>query len=123
MSGGSHNYIYNRLSDALNIPTGHYGDIKPDNTVIDYKRVIKSNPMHDIELSLLMYDISCLLHSLEWCDSSDIGDETYMNDVKAFKDKWIGRSQESRTEECSALIRSYAEELIETYFGKQFEKG
>lgn len=117
MSGGSHNYISYTLSSCLNIPTGHYSDIKPDNTGINYKRVIKSNPMHDIELSLLMYDISCLLHSLEWCDSSDIGDETYMKDVKAFKDKWIGRSPTARTEECSALIRSYAEEIIENYFG------
>ena len=117
MSGGSHNYISYTLSSCLNIPTGHYSDIKPDNTGINYKRVIKSNPMHDIELSLLMYDISCLLHSLEWCDSSDIGDETYMKDVKAFKDKGIGRAPTARTDECSARIRSYAEELIESYFG------
>ena len=118
MSGGSHNYIYERLADALNIPTGHYGDIKPDNNSMDYKWTIRSNPMHDIELSLMMYDISCLLHSLEWYDSSDTGEETYMKDVKAFKDKWIGRSQEVRTEECSSLIRNYTEELIESYFGK-----
>lgn len=122
MSGGSHNYIYNRLANALNMPTGHYGDIKHDNNSMDYRWVTKSNPMHDIELSLLMYDISCLLHSLEWCDSSDIGEDTYMKDVKAFKDKWIGRSKEARTEECLALVRIMAEELIENYFGKQFEK-
>lgn len=117
MSGGSHGYIGYTLADNLNIPTGHYGDIKPDNTGIDYKRVIKSNPMHDIELSIMIYDICCLLHSLEWYDSSDTGEKTYMKDVKAFKDKWIGRSQESRTEECSALIRNYADEIIKSYFG------
>ena len=94
MSGGSHNYVYSDLALALDIPTGHYGKI---GDAACNEAVRKENPMEDLELSEMMYDVTCLLHSLEWYHSSDTCEDTYRKDVKAFKDKWFG-SRDARLE-------------------------
>lgn len=92
MSGGYLDYLYSNLANALNIYPGHYGIGKHSD--YDRKRTfaITQNPMHDPEISELMYDVSCLLHSLEWFESGDTGGERYAEDVRAFKEKWFGRT-------------------------------
>ena len=94
MSGGSHNYIYSSIALALDIPSGTYGigEGKYGNYEEDVRSAREANPMMDKDLSELMYDVSCLLHSLEWCVSGDIRDEQYMKDVATFKKKWFGRN-------------------------------
>lgn len=116
MSGGSLDYISSSLANALDIPYGHYGEISKSNNSIDYKRVIKSNPMEDTELSLMMYDICCLLHSLEWYKSGDTAEDDYLEDVKSFKDKWLNRTDEDRISECKDILKVYSEDVINEYF-------
>ncbi len=53
MSGGSRNYIYNKIDQNL------------------------VGQMEDIELDDLIKDISDLAHDLEWYHSSDYSKETY----------------------------------------------
>ena len=38
---------------------------------------------------LLVFDVFCILHSLDWYRSGDTCRETYRKDVKRFKDKWL----------------------------------
>lgn len=45
--------------------------------------------MYDEELDEMMEDLVDVLRSLEWWQSSDIGEEDYRKTVKAFKDKWF----------------------------------
>lgn len=40
-------------------------------------------------ISELVFDVFCLLHSYDWYASSDTCEETYRNDVKRFKGKWL----------------------------------
>lgn len=75
MSGGSHNYLYNRVEEEY------------------------CGAMHDIELDDLMTDIVKLLHDLEWYDSGDYGENTYRELVNKFKKKWFGTSREDRLKE------------------------
>ena len=72
----------------------------------------KLNPMHDRELSELVWDVLCLVHSLDWCDSGDTGEDCYQADVKWFKEKWFGRTPEAIAEAYKQDIRDYVDEII-----------
>lgn len=92
MSGGSHNYVYSTLANELGIPCGHYGyGTSDEDYVKDVTQTRRINPMEDEDLSEMMYDISCLLHSLEWYRSDDTGEEQYIKDKDCFKAKWLDR--------------------------------
>ena len=65
MSGGSHNYIGDRLYEEC------YGR------------------MEDAELDKLVGDFCEVLHDLEWWQSDDIGEEEYRLSVRKFKEKWL----------------------------------
>lgn len=107
MSGGSLNYLSSNMCDSLfgSRVEGHYQKLC-DN---DNARIARElNPMHDRELSELMADAMCLLHALEWYESSDIGEESYKKYINKFKEKWMPRSPEAKA-------NSYAEDLKALY--------
>ena len=56
----------------------------------DVKRARKLNPLENKQLSELAYDMLCLIHSADWYLSGDTGEDTYLEDVKFFKEKWLG---------------------------------
>lgn len=97
MSGGTWNYANDTLA----------GDIFGWGIAIDYglnreehkisaMRARIADPLEDKELSELVFDVFCLLHSYDWYSSADTGEDTYRADVKAFKDKWLKRSGRQR---------------------------
>ena len=49
----------------------------------------KLNPMEDKQISELVFDVLCLIYSADWYKSSDIEENYYREDVKAFKEKWL----------------------------------
>lgn len=49
----------------------------------------KLNPLEDKQLSELIYDVFCLLHSYDWYISADTCEDTYRKDVEYFKNKWL----------------------------------
>ena len=72
MSGGSHDYVYEKIEYEL------------------------CGQMKDAELNDLMKDIVELAHDLEWYDSCDIDEETYFETVRKFKNKWFKESRNDR---------------------------
>ena len=64
MSGGSMNYIFERVQEAAYLT-------------------------EDKELSELLNDISKVLHDEEWAQCSDISEESYKRTLTAFKKKWF----------------------------------
>ena len=72
------------------------------------KEARKSNPLQDIELSELVFDVFCLLHSLDWYLSGDTGEDTYREDVKYFKTKWL---KGGREETLKAIITERIEDV------------
>ena len=72
MSGGSHNYICYHIEEDL------------------------VGKMHDRELDDLMADVAKLAHAVEWMDSGDTCEETYLKEVAAFKKKWFSDSRDER---------------------------
>lgn len=57
------------------------------------------DPMEDIELSDMVYDMFCLLHSLDWYQSGDTSYGQYQADVDAFKRKWFKGKRSDRLKE------------------------
>lgn len=47
------------------------------------------NPFEDTMISELVYDVFCLMYSLDYYRSGDTGEDTYRADVNAFKNKWL----------------------------------
>ena len=72
MSGGSHNYMYNRIRDE------YVGN------------------MYDRELDEMINDIADLLHDLEWYDSCDYSESEYRESVNKFKAKWFSGNRTER---------------------------
>lgn len=72
MSGGSHNYVYDRIEHQL------------------------VGQMYDKELDELMKDIATLAHDLEWYDSGDYSFDDYNATVRKFKEKWFKTTREER---------------------------
>lgn len=114
MSGGSHDYLYSKLALELGIPSGSYniGNGKYGGYAQEVAEARQVNPMHDPELSEMMYDVSCLLHSLEWSDSCDTSEELYFEDVRKFKEKWFGRTSEQTIQAYREDIKRFTERLI-----------
>lgn len=76
----------------------------------------KLNPLEDKELSELVYDVFCLLHSYDWYISGDTGEEDYRNDVKYFKEKWLKRSSTDRVkDEIDKTLAEAKEELLNMF--------
>lgn len=72
MSGGSHNYIYSRLSQEC------------------------EGEMHDAEMDDLIKDLCGVLHDLEWWQSGDYSEDQYRETVSEFKKKWFKDSRSTR---------------------------
>lgn len=87
MSGGYLEGTYERLAIELYGwgPSIHYGErgFKQANAAG------RLNPLEDRELSKLVWDLLCVLHSFDYYKSGDIGEDGYREDVQYFKDKWL----------------------------------
>ena len=97
MSGGSFNYIFSRLETEC------------------------AGNMQDDELNELITDLCEVLHDLEWWQSSDISEEQYRETVKAFKDKWIQGTSQSRLEghmiDHIESVKNEIDEFWKNYYG------
>lgn len=109
MSGGHWNYKNDDVCYEL-----FNWDVSPTYGIgsKEQKRYAKTareiDPMEDIELSDLVYDVFCLFHSADWYKSGDNSEETYRNDVEAFKKKWF---KDKRSDRLKEYVDAAVEEL------------
>lgn len=109
MSGGHWNYKNDDVCYEL-----FNWDVSPTYGIEskEQKRYAKTareiDPMEDIELSDLVYDVFCLIHSADWYKSGDTSEATYRNDVEAFKQKWFKNKRSDRLKE---YVNAAVEEL------------
>lgn len=74
------------------------------------------NPLEDRELSKLVWDLLCVIHSYDYYACGDIGEEQYRKDVEYFKEKWLGLGRPATVrrhieEECSRLREELCREF------------
>lgn len=81
------------------------------------KQIAKDNPLEDHEISELVYDVFCLLHSYDWYKESDTDYETYQKDVIFFKNKWLrvdpSKRMDRLAEQAIERIKDAAQKEIE----------
>lgn len=91
MSGGSLDYLAYKIEEIFQEASIHYSNLNDKNECI-YARV--DDPMNDADVSEMLFDMGCLLHSLEWYLSGDNCSETYYKHLSEFKAKWINKENE-----------------------------
>lgn len=114
MSGGHFEYLDQKLAREMfgwdiDICYGEKG----------FSKVNKAgaiNPLQDREISKLTWDLLCLIYSFDYYICGDTGEETYLEDLKYFKDKWLkpGRKETAKRlidEECDELKKELYKEL------------
>lgn len=118
MSGGFWDYRDNSLAHDIfgwrcNID---YGLEDSETLSISRQNVRRDNPFEDKEISELVYDVFCLIHSYDWYRSGDTGEDDYRKDVKYFKDKWFGRSVDDRIKsEIEKGVEEVKESLLQEF--------
>lgn len=89
----------------------------------DAKQAAKDNPLEDHEISELVYDVFCLLHSYDWYKECDTSYETYRKDIAFFKNKWLRATPSERigrlTEQAIERIKDAAQKEIEELKNEQ----
>lgn len=63
------------------------------------KAARRLNPLEDMVMSELVFDVFCVLHSYDWYACGDTCEDTYRADVKRFKDKWLKPMRGKRAKE------------------------
>lgn len=91
MSGGHWNYKSDHL--AWDIFGFGFSPDYGDKGFMQSKAAACLNPLEDHEMSEMLWDMLCILHSYDWYASGDTGEETCREDVQRFKDKWLGKTK------------------------------
>ena len=76
MSGGHWDYINYRIEEIAN--------------ELDPKAKLKE----EREFGRILRDVAELLHSAEWWKSGDTSEESFIEEWKKFKEKWLKKKQE-----------------------------
>ena len=116
MSGGHWDY----KNDDYNIYGFYasYGERGFNNA----KLAKKKNPFEDREMSELIWDVFCVINSADYYFSGDTGEEQYKADIKYFKDKWLGKTQEERVRrEIEDGIEDLRKDLYEEFKIEEFK--
>jgi len=66
-----------------------------------------NDPMEDVELSQMVYELLDLIHDLDWYKSGDTADENYLEAKRNFKNKWL------RNKNYNDVIKGLIEEEFE----------
>lgn len=76
------------------------------------------DPLDDIIMSELVFDVFCVLHSYDWWQSGDTGEDTYRADVQRFKDKWLKKLPDERVREIiDDELQAVSKRLYATFIG------
>lgn len=117
MSGGRFDYNDSSLAHEI------FGwdvdiDYNLDEKHLEHARqlVRKKNVFEDKEISELIYDVFCLIHSYDWYRSGDTGKEDYRNDVAFFKNKWFGKTDDERIKKVVSDELSYFKSELKSMF-------
>ena len=124
MSGGHWDYQTDRAcNEVFGWRTDAVYGIGSEKHSAGVKWARKINPLEDKQLSELVYDVFCLLHSYDWYTSGDTCEETYLKDVEYFKNKWLKETPEMLVKrEINQTLAEAKEELYKALGVQENEK-
>lgn len=79
--------------------------------------------MGNPEISALVYDVFCLLHSYDWAESGDTDMDAYQKDVEIFKSQWFKKARKDRIKEMIDISTEKLKEDLYKAFGFETESG
>lgn len=82
----------------------------------------KFDPLEDVVMSELVWDVFCVLHSCDWYLSNDNDEEQYRADVKRFKEKWLKPMRGKRAKEIVDDELESVRDKLYRAFGVEKEK-
>lgn len=100
MSGGLYEYKDGSLCNEM------FGEYRPE--INHYRESSNGDPMEDIEMSCLVYDVLALIHSLDWYKCGDTSQKDYRKDLRAFKKKWL--DPENRSKNLEKMVKEMCDE-------------
>ena len=122
MSGGRWNYTNDVLVHEI---LGYYFDVGCGLDGQEHDRYLKDaihgNALADPEISGLVYDIFCLLHSYDWAESGDTDMDAYQKDVEIFKSRWLKKARKDRIKEMIDISTEKLKEDLYQAFGFETE--
>ena len=77
--------------------------------------------MGDPEISALVYDVFCLLHSYDWAESGDTDMDAYQKNVEIFKSQWFKKARKDRIKEMIDISTEKLKEALYKAFGFETE--
>lgn len=123
MSGGYWNHAnYTVASEILGYHIYVDYGLDSDRHAKYYKEVVRANPLGDPEVSALVYDVFCLLHSYDWAKSGDTDISAFHKDVAIFKDRWFKKARKDRIKEIIDISTDKLKEELYQAFGFEHER-
>ena len=83
--------------------------------------MVASTMVGDPEISALVYDVFCLLHSYDWAESGDTDMNDYQKDVEIFKNRWFKKTRKDRIKEMIDISTEKLKEDLYQAFGLETE--
>ena len=121
MSGGYWNYSDSTLaSEVFNYYLRFDNGLRGEKHDKELKSAIRINPLKDPEISGILFDIFCLLHSYDLAESGDASMDNYHKDVAAFKDRWLNKSRpEQIRETIDICMDNLKEDLYQAFLSHE----
>ena len=116
MSGGHFDYKNDQACEEL-----FDYEVSPDYGMGDHAymsrvfEVRKKNPVEHALVSELVYDVFCLLHSLDWYKSGDNSRDKYEQDLRFFIKKWITGADALTKSNIDATVMILKANLYQTF--------
>ena len=127
MSGGRWDYGQCNLGYDMYPQSDVCYGLGEDTKYREYTKSVKAarstNPMGDKQISELVYDVLCLIHSCDWYLSGDTCENQYLEDVKFFKQKWLKiKPEDAIKAEIDKSIGEAKDELYKSFGITEEEK-
>lgn len=120
MSGGHFNYINDTACHEIFgwSVSADYGEHEAESKIAR-----RLDPLEDAIISELVFDVFCILHSYDWYACADTCEDTYREDVRRFKDKWLKPMRGKRAKEIvDDELNAVREKLYRAFSVKEDEE-
>lgn len=100
MSGGQFDYFHDKITQQVyDWEVDANDDLGSKAQVWSANKARKMDPLNDVELSEMLYDLACVMKAHDWFRSGDTGPEDYDEAKQYFKNKWFGKTQKQRIDD------------------------
>ena len=117
MSGGHFDYFHDKITQQIfdwNVDA--YYNLGSEEQCRGAVIARRMDLLNDVELSEMLYDLTCVLKAHDWWRSGDCGAECYNEAKQYFKEKWFGKTQRQRIEaQVDKAVRQFRRDVNDIF--------